>query len=354
MTAAAASSTPTLCISTPLTAITHTTTGATGIGTPTNLPAGVTAVWATNTITISGTPSASGTFNYSIPLTGGCGAVNATGTITVNPLPVTSNITGNATPPCSGTGVIYSVTLTPGSSYAWTVPSGATITAGATGPDNNQITVNFGTSNGNITVTETNSSSCTGATKTSVISLAGCGLSANFTAAPATVCIGATVTFTNTSTGTSGSTQYEWNFGEGANPATANTIGPHNVTYSTSGSKTVWLKITEGASNTITVPNCITVTPNVTIAAFAPTTSTRCQGAGTVTYTTTAANSTGITYSLDATSLAGGNTIVAATGSVTYVSTWSGTTTITASAAGCNGPATTTHVVTSMDYLCQQ
>ena len=41
-TAGAASSTPTLCISTPLTAITHATTGATGIGTPTNLPAGVT------------------------------------------------------------------------------------------------------------------------------------------------------------------------------------------------------------------------------------------------------------------------------------------------------------------------
>jgi hypothetical protein len=38
-----------------------------------------------NTITISGTPTVSGTFNYSIPLTGGCGAVNATGTITVTP-----------------------------------------------------------------------------------------------------------------------------------------------------------------------------------------------------------------------------------------------------------------------------
>jgi len=35
-------------------------------------------------ITISGTPTASGTFNYSIPLTGGCGAVNATGTIIVS------------------------------------------------------------------------------------------------------------------------------------------------------------------------------------------------------------------------------------------------------------------------------
>jgi uncharacterized protein (TIGR02145 family) len=82
-TAGAASSTPTLCINTALTNITHTTTGATGIGTATGLPAGVTAAWASNTITISGTPTATGTFNYSIPLTGGCGSVNATGTITV-------------------------------------------------------------------------------------------------------------------------------------------------------------------------------------------------------------------------------------------------------------------------------
>ena len=85
-TVSAASSTPTLCINTALTNITHTTTGATGIGTATGLPAGVTAAFASNTITISGTPTIAGSFNYSIPLTGGC-SVNATGTITVNPLP---------------------------------------------------------------------------------------------------------------------------------------------------------------------------------------------------------------------------------------------------------------------------
>jgi hypothetical protein len=80
-----ASSTPTLTVSTTLTNITHTTTSATGIGTATGLPAGVTAAWASNMITISGTPSATGTFNYTIPLTGtSCSAVNATGTITVN------------------------------------------------------------------------------------------------------------------------------------------------------------------------------------------------------------------------------------------------------------------------------
>ena len=36
--------------------------------------------------------------------------------------------------------------------------------------------------------------------------------------------------------------------------------------------------------------------------------------------------------------LAGGNTINSSTGDVTYVAGWSGTSTITASAAGCNGP----------------
>ena len=82
-TASAPSSTPSVCRSTALTPITHTTTRATGIGTPTGLPSGVTATWASNTITISGTPTVAGTYNYSIPLTGGLGSVQATGTITV-------------------------------------------------------------------------------------------------------------------------------------------------------------------------------------------------------------------------------------------------------------------------------
>jgi hypothetical protein len=83
-TVAAASSLPTLCINTTLTDITHTTTGATGIGIATGLPPGVAATWSGNTITISGTPSSQGTYNYNIPLLGGCGSVHATGTIIAN------------------------------------------------------------------------------------------------------------------------------------------------------------------------------------------------------------------------------------------------------------------------------
>ncbi len=62
---------------------------------------------------------------------------------------------------------------------------------------------------------------------------------ADFTFTPNPGCSGQTVTFTDVSTNTP--TAWAWNFGSGASPATATTKGPHNVTYSTTGSKTVTL-----------------------------------------------------------------------------------------------------------------
>ncbi|WP_291131078.1 PKD-like domain-containing protein [Flavobacterium sp. UBA7682] len=153
-----ASSTPTLCINTTLIDITHTTTYTTGIETPTNLPAGLTASWASNTITISGIPTVSGTFNYDIPLVDGCGSASATGTIVVeNPVDSAGTISGTATV-CQGqNGVAYSVpVIANATGYTWTLPSGATI---ATGANTNSITVNYGAAaiSGDITVYGTNS-----------------------------------------------------------------------------------------------------------------------------------------------------------------------------------------------------
>ncbi len=76
-------------------------------------------------------------------------------------------------------------------------------------------------------------------------------------------------------------------------------------------------------------------------------TSTRNQEAGSVTYSASADNSTGISYAIDPVSEAAGNTIVMETGEVTYVAQWIGTTVITATAEGFNGPATATHIVTT-------
>lgn len=53
------------------------------------------------------------------------------------------------------------------------------------------------------------------------------------------------VTFTNNSDIPTGmGANYEWFFGNDATPATANTVGPHEVTYSGFGTKTILLRIT--------------------------------------------------------------------------------------------------------------
>lgn len=124
-TVTAASSSPSLCVNSALTNSTHTTTGASGISNSgvfgsNGLPSGVSATWSSNTITISGTPTVSGTFNYSIPLTGGCGNVNAIGTIMVNPLPV-SNASNNG-PYCSGS-TIQLIGSTGLNYYSWNGPN---------------------------------------------------------------------------------------------------------------------------------------------------------------------------------------------------------------------------------------
>jgi hypothetical protein len=117
---------PSLCLNevTPV-IITHTTTGATGIAPQSasvnyNLPNGVTASWNAGVLTIEGTPTEFGVFNYSIPFIGGCGTVSATGTITVeNPTyPIIAinvvNPPVGSTPPFVSTFTVFSNELTTG------------------------------------------------------------------------------------------------------------------------------------------------------------------------------------------------------------------------------------------------
>ena len=69
-----------LCINTAMTNITYTTTGATG-ATFSGLPAGVSGSWTNNEVTISGTPSVAGTYDYVITMTGGCAGVTNTSAV---------------------------------------------------------------------------------------------------------------------------------------------------------------------------------------------------------------------------------------------------------------------------------
>ncbi|MBL7696138.1 MAG: gliding motility-associated C-terminal domain-containing protein [Ferruginibacter sp.] len=95
LTSAAGTNNQTLCINTPITNITYAVGGSGTGGTVTGLPAGVTGTYAGGVITITGTPSASGTFNYTVTTTGPCVKPTASGTITVTP-DATLNLTSAA------------------------------------------------------------------------------------------------------------------------------------------------------------------------------------------------------------------------------------------------------------------
>ena len=208
-----------------------------------------------------------------------------------------------------------------------------TYTAGWTG--NSTITINATGCNGTTTTTHL-------ATTTPTV-----GAPVFLLGASSTRCQGAnSVTYTSTATNNTGIT-YSLDASSISGGNTINT-STGEVAYATAwtGSSIITATAT-GCNGSKSTNHTVNITPTVTTPIFsAGATSTRCQNSGTVTYTATAFYTTGLTYSLDAASIAGGCTITPATGTVTYAATWHGTSAITVSATGCNGPKIDSHVVT--------
>ena len=140
-----------LCINNAITNITYSTTEATGVSSTTGLPNGVTAVFTGNagagTITISGTPVVSGTFNYTVMMTGGCtgGTNTASGTIIVKENTI-SLAAGSASP---NQAVCFNLSPLPTIQFTTTLGTGATLTGslppGVTGIWNNNVLTISGT-----------------------------------------------------------------------------------------------------------------------------------------------------------------------------------------------------------------
>lgn len=242
--AGAASSTSALCVNSVMTNITHTTTSATGIGAATGLPPGVSANWASSVITISGTPSATGTFNYSIPLTGGCGSASATGTIQVVATSVilvqvseTSGVANNDGITCAGN----SVTLgTSGGTYLW---SGSQTTASITVSPSSTATYT-------VTVTDSNNCTATAATTISVEPLPSASVSVSETSGATSndgiICAGTSSTLI-----ASGGTTYSW--------STGGTTAVISATPSVTTTYTV--TVTNANNCSVTSSRTITVAP---------------------------------------------------------------------------------------------
>jgi gliding motility-associated-like protein len=131
LTSAAATTAQTICINTAIANITYSVGGSATGATVTGLPAGISGTFSAGVFTISGTPSVSGIFNYTVTTTGGCTpAATLVGTITVTPLPtvaLTSAAATTAQTICINTAIV-NITYSVGGSA-----TGATVTGLPTG-----------------------------------------------------------------------------------------------------------------------------------------------------------------------------------------------------------------------------
>jgi len=212
LTSAAGTNAQTVCINTPITNITYSTTGATG-ATFANLPSGVNGSWTGDVVTISGIPTVTGTFNYTVTLTGGSGTGTATGTITVNPnLPVSLSISSSANSICAGTSVIFTATPTNGGTlpaYQWKVNGSNAGTNSATYayiPLNNDLVTCVLTSNASPCASGSPASSNT------VTMIVNPILPVSISIVPSanSVCAGTSVTFTASPTNGGATPTYQW------------------------------------------------------------------------------------------------------------------------------------------------
>ena len=251
LTSALGTDAQTVCENTAITTITYNVSGGgTGAG-ATGLPTGVTGSYSGGVFTISGTPTQTGTFNYTVTTTGTCAQTTASGSITINNCSVpTASFTASSLNICIGDTVTFidNSTGTNISNWNWVIDGGTPGTANTQGPHD----VVFSTAGSyNITLVITDDNGTDDTTITLVVNPQP-AVVANATATA--VCEGDTVTLSG-----SGATSYSWDNGVTDGVAFIPTV---TTTYTVTGTDGNGCQNTDAI--TVTVNNCTQPTASFT------------------------------------------------------------------------------------------
>ena len=268
----------TVCINTPITNILYSTQLATGAS-ATGLPPGVLFTFSSNVATISGIPTTTGTYNYTITFTSSCSSpFTKTGTIIVTQVPVIANKTATI---CSGSA--FSVTpvngtdiVPAGTTYSWSTPlvTGG-MTGGSAGLNASAITGTLvnptsisQTAIYTVTPTVPGPPSCPAAPFTVTVTVNPTASIASVTGTN-TLCIGGTTTFTANSVVLSGGTG-TWS----ASNANASVDATGKVTANSAGTCDITYTITDGCGAApVSKFRALTINPNVSAGTISGTTS---------------------------------------------------------------------------------
>ncbi|HNW73893.1 MAG TPA: T9SS type A sorting domain-containing protein [Bacteroidales bacterium] len=192
-----------------------------------------------------------------------CVGVNAGGTVNgadqfflagCPPVGPAGPITGPASMCAQSTGNIYAIApITNATSYTWTVPAGATITAGA---GTTTITVTFGSTAGNVSVFGTGP--CGNGTASNLAVTVN-PLPVPVITGPANACQGST---TNVYATQAGMTGYTWSVSAGGSITAGAGTANITVKWNTTGSQSVSVAYTNASGCTAAIPSVYAVTVN--------------------------------------------------------------------------------------------
>ena len=261
----------------------------------------------------------------------------STQTIVINSTPVAS-FTSTA-PQCTGQGVNFTNTgTTSGVTYAWSLGNGATPAIDTVQNPAGVVYATAGTIAVTLTTTDTTSGCSVIATNNITIHQTP---TASFTS-NAPQCSTVPINFTNTGS-TGGNWSYNWDFGQGANPALSAAENPGGILYSSSGTKTVTFTISDqNCTQSATQNIVINQTPSAGFTSTAP----QCTGLG-VDFTSngTSANVTWL-WNFGAGSTPATDSVQNPVGVIySTAGTKTATLTVTDTTSGCSVTATNTFII---------
>jgi gliding motility-associated-like protein len=153
LTSAVATSNQTICFNSAIQDITYSFGGEATSATVTGLPTGLLPNINAGVLTISGTPTQTGVFNYEVTTVGCTTNIIKQGTITINPLPSVTGLTSN-TSLCAGSDAVFTINGTAGSVVTYTINNGSNQTV--TIPTSGQATVTVTAPTSNVVIALSN------------------------------------------------------------------------------------------------------------------------------------------------------------------------------------------------------
>lgn len=196
-------------------------------------------------------------------------------------------------PGCTGGAINLSANTSTSNTltYAWSGPN--SFSSALSNPTISNATTAMA---GTYTVTVSDASGITNTASTTVV--VNISPTAGFSVNSNAQCFtGNNFVFTNSSVAGSGTiTGFSWSFGAGASLATASTVGPHTVTYSTTGTKVINLTVTNSNGCTATSTINVTVNPQP-VASFTVNSNVQCFSGNSFVYSNTSTG--GNTYAWD-------------------------------------------------------